>query len=160
MRRRQTSIPGQWLIADARSGAPSQVLAAARRLPRGSGILLLHHALPTGQRERLKRALRQLARSRDLVLLDEMHRSAARVHRASELARAQLAGAQLLLLSPMHATRSHPHWAPLPRMRAATLLRRSRKPVLALGGMDSKRFQRLRPLGFQGWAGIGAWIRT
>jgi hypothetical protein len=28
-----------------------------------------------------------------------------------------------------------------------------------LGGMDERRFERVRPLGFVGWAGITAWKR-
>jgi hypothetical protein len=45
-------------------------------------------------------------------------------------------------------------------MRAAALVRLCRAKVIALGGMTEKRFCRIERLGFQGWAGISAWIRT
>ena len=58
MRRRQT-IPRQWLIV-----ADEATLEAARRLPRGSGILALHHA-----RHAAIRRLRAIAVSRELTLV-------------------------------------------------------------------------------------------
>lgn len=160
MKRRQTQLPQQWLIADERSGSERELLRAVRRLRPGTGVLLLHHGLPPARRERLLRSLRRIALSRELVVLDEARGSAARVHDHRELARAQLRGAGLLLLSPMFPTRSHPERQPLPRMRAAALIRLASRPVLALGGMDGKGFARVRALGFHGWAGIDAWIRT
>jgi thiamine-phosphate pyrophosphorylase len=45
-------------------------------------------------------------------------------------------------------------------MRAAALLRLAKSPVIALGGMGERRFRRIQRLGFSGWAGIDAWIRT
>ena len=155
MRRGQTSIPTRWLVADGRLG--DRLWRAAERLPRGSGILLLFRDLPKGERTRLKARLRRLARRRGLVVADELTRDAARVHDAEELREAGLAKVPLLFLSPLYPTRSHPEWRPLPRMRAAALLRLAKVPVIALGGMDSKRFERVEPLGFAGWAGIDAW---
>jgi thiamine-phosphate pyrophosphorylase len=90
------------------------------------------------------------------VVVDGQEGGAARVHDARQLRQAALGGARLLLLSPIFKTRSHPTWRPLPRMRAAALLRLARAPVIALGGMDSRRFAQVAPLGFQGWAGIDA----
>ena len=157
MKARQT-IPRRWLIADSRTGDP---VAAAGRLPRGSGILFLYLDLPKRDRARLLGELRRIAQARGLTIVDELVGRSARVHGMRELRQAGLAGAKLIFLSPIFPTASHPEWAPLPRMRAATLARLSKVPVIALGGMTSRRFAQLERLGFQGWAGIGAWkIRT
>jgi len=45
-------------------------------------------------------------------------------------------------------------------MRAAALIRLAPVPVIALGGMNEAGFRRIERLGFQGWAGIDAWLRT
>ena len=144
MRRRQTA-PQQWLIirgADDRSG-----LAAARRLPPGSGVLVLG-ALPA-------REMRKL-RLRQLPVVEEQRRCAARIHDLRELRQALLAGTPLIFLSPLYPTSTHPEWKPIPRMRAAAFARLARRKLFALGGMDARKFARIRRLGFQGWAGISA----
>jgi thiamine monophosphate synthase len=41
-------------------------------------------------------------------------------------------------------------------MRAAALARLGRRNLFALGGMNARRFARVKELGFQGWAGITA----
>lgn len=157
MKARQT-IPSQWLVADLRTGDP---VAAAQRLPSGSGILLLYRDLPRRERARLIRDLRRVARRRGLMIVDELAGRSARVHDLRELRRAGSAGVELVFLSPMFQTDSHPERKPLPRMRASTLARLSKVPVVALGGMTRRRFAHVARLGFQGWAGIGAWkIRT
>lgn len=153
MKRRQSG-PRQWLIADQRIG--DELWPAVLRLPPGSGVLVLHFGMAKRKRARLLARLRRLGAGRRLVVADEMAGDAARVHDAREIRDARLKQAPLLLLSPMFETRSHPDWKPLPRMRAAALLRLAKVPVLALGGMDAGRFSRLRRLGFQGWAGIDA----
>jgi thiamine-phosphate pyrophosphorylase len=78
------------------------------------------------------------------------------VHNISELRQALSRGTGLILLSPLYATRSHPDWKPLPRMRAAALVRLAGRELVALGGMDEQRFRRIRRLGFSSWAGISA----
>lgn len=158
MKRRQTSVPRHWLIADERLG--NELLAAVRKLPRGSGVLVLYRDMPAAKRARLLWKLRRIARRRGLAIADEAAGGAARVHNARELRQASLARVPLLFLSPVNQTRSHPDWVPLPRMRAAALLRLAKAPVIALGGMNSSRFRRVERLGFHGWAGIDAWIRT
>jgi len=80
----------------------------------------------------------------------------ASVHNMSELARANRMGANMIFLSPVFATRSHPGAPTLGTMRFAVLARLSRSPAIALGGMTSKRFRRLRSLGAYGWAAIDA----
>jgi thiamine-phosphate pyrophosphorylase len=43
-------------------------------------------------------------------------------------------------------------------MRAAALARLAGRPLLALGGMDARRYAVVRRLGFDGWAAIDAWV--
>ena len=154
MKRRQT-IPRQWLVADDRIG--EGLWRAVRRLPPGSGVLFLFSGVPKGERARLLARVRRLARARMLLVVDEMADGAARVHGLAELRKAQLAGASLLFLSPMFPTRSHPDWKPLERMRASSMVRLANRPVIALGGMNARRFRQVEPLGFSGWAGIDAY---
>jgi len=152
MKRRQR-VPRQWLVADARLG--DALWKAIARLPRGSGVLLLYRELPRRERARLVARLRRVARRQALVIADELASEAGRIHNLRELRRS--AGVPLLFVSPLFPTRSHPDWTPLPRMRAAALARLAKVPVIALGGMDEARFERIRRLGFKGWAGIDAW---
>jgi thiamine-phosphate pyrophosphorylase len=149
MTRRQ-SIPEQWLIVDGQ--ADGEQWQALGKLARGSGVLLLQ-ALCAKDRRRL----RHLAGARELVVVVEGFRTAVRVHNQHELTRAMGERAALVLVSPLHPTRSHPDWKPLPRMRAATLARLSgRRRAIALGGMNRQRYGRIAPLGYIGWAGISA----
>jgi thiamine-phosphate pyrophosphorylase len=145
MRRRQT-VPHQWLIL-----ARIDDLSAAERLPRGSGVLLLRPFSTSTMR-----GLRQAAGRRNLVIVIEGPRGARRVHNVRELRTAMLQRTPLILLSPLYPTHSHPDWRPLQRMRAAALARLGGRTLLALGGMDARKFARIRNLGFQGWAGITA----
>jgi len=148
------TVARQWLVVDERTPDPPRL---ARSLPRGSGILFLHRSMPRGQRSKQLAQLRLIARSRGLTVLDELAGEAARVHNLRELRRAGLSRTPIVFLSPLFPTRSHPDWVPIARMRAAALLRLARGPAIALGGMNERRFRTLRPLGFSGWAGIGAW---
>jgi thiamine-phosphate pyrophosphorylase len=157
MQRRQTA-PRQWLIADERLG--DELLSAVRELPRGSGVLVLYRGLPKGRRARLLSRLMRLARSQGLVIADELEGEAARVHDLPELRRALQQRIPIIFLSPMRPTRSHPDWEPIGRMRAAALTRLAHRRLYALGGMDEREFRRIERLGFRGWAGIDAWLRT
>jgi thiamine-phosphate pyrophosphorylase len=145
MRRRQT-VPSQWLIVTGADGVD-----AVRRLPRGSGVLVIGR-LSTGALRRLK----TIVRSRDLRVAIEGRQTAARVHNLGELRRALLARTPLVLLSPIYPTATHPEWAPIPRMRAAAFARLGERRLVALGGMNSKRYAAVERLGFIGWAGISA----
>jgi thiamine-phosphate pyrophosphorylase len=151
MKRRQT-MPRQWLIADHRLG--EQLWPIARRLPTGAGVLILYQDLGRGERARVFRRLRRLPRR--LAIADEAIGGAVRVHNLRELRRALLARTPMILLSPLYHTPSHPDWLPLQRMRAAALARLAGRNVIALGGMDARRFSRIERLGFQAWAGISA----
>jgi thiamine-phosphate pyrophosphorylase len=142
-------MPERWLIVnDTIDPSRWRVL---RTLARGSGVLVL---------DRLKvsehRRLRNLARARGLTVVIETPRAASRVHDARELRDALLMRTPMILLSPMWPTRSHPDWKPLPRMRAAALARLGHRKLVALGGMNARRYAKIAPLGFIGWAGISA----
>ena len=148
MTRRQ-SIPGQWLIINLQPGR--EEWEALGDLARGSGVILLK---PVGRKA--GRALSRLASAHDLSLVVERRGTVARVHNQPELTKALLRRTSLILVSPIHSTRSHPDWKPLPRMRAATLARLAGRRAIALGGMNEQRFAKIAPLGFIGWAGISA----
>ena len=145
MRPRQT-VPSQWLIVTG-----DVAFDAVRRLPRGSGVLVIGR-LSTGALRRLT----TIVRSRGLRVVIEGKRTAARVHNAGELRRALVARTPLVLLSPIYRTATHPEWAPIPRMRAAALARLGERRLVALGGMNSKRYAAVERLGFIGWVGISA----
>jgi thiamine-phosphate pyrophosphorylase len=148
MTRRQ-NIRNEWLVIDRQPG-PEQWKALGR-LARGTGVLLLQ---PLAAKDR--RRLRRTATARDLIVACESPSMAARVHDQRELTRALSRRTPLILVSPIHATPSHPDWTPLPRMRAATLARLANRQAIALGGMNRRRYARIAALGFIGWAGISA----
>ena len=156
MKRRQP-VPPQWFVVDERGR--DQWFAVVRTLPPGTGLLVLLRGMRSGKRAQVLMKLRRVAALRQLQIVEEGPGKAARVHDLTELRRS-LRGAKLLFLSPMSPTRSHPEWTPLSRMKAAAIVRLAKRPVLALGGMNAERFRRLERLGFHGWAGIDAWIRT
>ncbi len=148
MSRRQ-SPPDRWLIiADCVDGEARRALG---KLPRGSGVMVL-----CSLKLEETRWLRHIARLRQLVLVFETDGEAVRVHSIVELRKALLRRTPLIFLSPLHPTRTHPDWAPIPRLRAATLARLGGRKLAALGGMNARRFDRLRSLGFRSWAGISA----
>ena len=151
MSRRQTG-PTRWLILD--SAAEVDVRKLLCGLPHGTGVLVIN---PPAPNELLK--LRRSARSRDLSLVTEHRRIARRVHDIGELRSALLARVQLIFLSPIYRTATHSDWRAIPRMRAAAMTRLAGRNILALGGMDERRFRHVRPLGFLGWAGVSAWKR-
>jgi thiamine-phosphate pyrophosphorylase len=78
------------------------------------------------------------------------------VHDNRELRDALLRRMPLILMSPLYPTASHPHWRPIPAMRAAAFARLAQRRLIALGGMDAQRYAKIAPLGFIGWAGISA----
>ncbi len=148
MSSRQTT-PEHWLIVDRPIGP--QLWEVVRKLPRGSGVLLIHQL-----DSRTWRRLRSIAKLRSYVLATEAGGGAARVHDMRELTHALLRRPCLVLVSPLHPTRSHRDWKPLHRMRAAALARLCRRSAIALGGMNASRFARITGLGFSAWAGISA----
>lgn len=173
---RQTprTIPKLWLLSDQRTDAALE--AAVRALPRGAGLIFRHYHLPPAARARRFAALAAQCRARGVLAVWAGSPRAARaaradgcygspsqlssgpqllrlvtVHALRELAAAHRARADAVLLSPVFPTRSHPGAAGMGPLRWLLLARRSRVPVIALGGMTHRRARRLP--GF-GWAAI------
>ncbi|HUD92216.1 thiamine phosphate synthase [Sphingobium sp.] len=183
-RRHRKKLPGLWLITDERV-PDDALLAAAMRLPRGrAGILFRHYRTEAHARRNLFDALRAIARRRRLVLLiagdrrdaaawkaDGWHgRGCKRLHRrmirsapahdVREIVAAGRAGADMLLLSPLFPTRSHPGAPALGRTRFAALARRADGAVMALGGVKAVHRKMLRGIGADGWAAIDGLMRA
>ena len=163
-------LPRLWLMTDERQG--DGLFEAIARLPEGAGIVFRHHSL----REVARRDLfdRVRAAAPGLLLLagpteraqawgaDGSHGRgrgmlSAPVHDYAEIRAAERNGAAFVFLSPVYATSSHPGARALGLARFAWLARRSRLPVIALGGMNAARGRRLASFGAYGWAGIDAW---
>ena len=151
-------------MTDERMGAA--LWTALRRLPPGSGVVFRHHATPAGERRALFVRVRRITRARRLTLVAAdpplpcaRHgrvRGAATwpAHDRAEAIEGWKAGARLLFVSPVFPTRSHPGAPALGPARARRVGQGLGLPLIALGGMDARRFRRLR--GFHGWAGIDA----
>ena len=169
------TLPGLWLISDARNDAGLELALA--RLPRGSGFIYRHYHLPDPERFARFRALRRIAKARGhIVILADSALTArewgadgiygsprsltprraglihlATAHGLAELGLASRLGANAALLSPVFPTRTNPGGAVLGPVRFRLLARQSRLPVIALGGMNAHR---ARTLGWQSWAAI------
>ena len=170
-------LPEVWLVSDARNDAALE--RALAQLPRGSGFIFRHHHLPPAQRRARFAQLARRARARGQLAILAGSAAQARawradgaygsplllargpdilrlaaVHSLRELAKARRA--DLVLLSPVFSTRSHPGATPLGPLRFRLLAARSPVPVIALGGITAKTAARLAwPL----WAGIDAYLR-
>ena len=175
MARRQP-LPRLWLFTDERLG--ERLHAAVGRLPRGAGIVFRHYSMAAPERRALFGTLSRIALRRGLMLLLAGPAAQARawgadgsydrsrgtglrgapVHDLAGIRAAERAGANLLFLSPVFATRSHPDAIPLGPQAFSRLAHRTRLPVIALGGMNAARGRELRSLGAYGWAGIDAFL--
>lgn len=177
MRRRHSlRLPETWLFTDPRMG--EALWEAIPRLPRGSGIVLRHY--DAADRKAIARRAAKLARRYGHLLVvagdARLARSVgaagvhmpdggrpvcdvitAASHDRAGLVRARRAGARLVFLSPVFATRSHPGSRTLGPLRFALTARGVGIPVAALGGMTIKRYARMRALGAAGWGAIDAW---
>lgn len=164
--------PRVWLMTDERI---SDLEAAVARLRRGDGIVFRHYATPPAERRRLFALLLRIARRRGLVLVragatpmpGEMgvhgrgrpSRPGVRTwpaHSRREAIAGVRAGADVLFVSPVFATRSHPDARSLGPARAAAIVRGLPVAAIALGGMDAERYRAIKRLGFSGWAAIDA----
>jgi thiamine-phosphate pyrophosphorylase len=171
MRARQP-LPLLWLLSDERNDAGLE--RALARLPRGSGFIYRHYHLPPGERRaRFARLVRIARRNGHLVLLagdpatarawgaDGVYGSAtsgrqgllhlAAAHSLREIARANRARADAVLLSPVFLTRSHPGARALGPLRFRMLAAYAEMPVIALGGMNAHTAS---GLGWPRWAAI------
>lgn len=167
-------LPDLWLVSDER--VDEHLLRALTRLPRGSGFVFRHYGLaPQERRDRFRTLARAARRYGHLVVLSGSAREARRwrtdgaygsperlargpallrlvtAHSLRELARANLRRADLVLLSPVFATRSHPGARGLGPIRFRLLAARSKAPLVALGGMNADR---ARSHGIRKWAAI------
>lgn len=81
------------------------------------------------------------------------------VHDPVELARAQRAGADMIFVSPVFSTTSHPDARPLGVARFAAFAKLAgNMAVIALGGMDGRRAKPMDGRVIYGWAGIDAFL--
>ena len=175
-RRRKTGLPALWLFTD--SARLPDPLPAIARLPTGkAGVVFRHDSDP--DRAVLGRAIAILCRRRRLPLVvagdaplaaalragvhlrggrwpDSRRRGGivtSSAHSLADIRRARLAGADLVFLSPVFPTRSHPGAPSLGPVRWVRMARSARIPVAALGGIDG-RSARALPVRF--CAGAGA----
>jgi thiamine-phosphate pyrophosphorylase len=164
------ALPRLWLMTDERLG--DGLMDAIRALPPGSGIIFRHYSLPMPDRRALFARIRRLTRAGGHSLLwagspqearamqaDGAHGRAhgavsVPVHSVRERIRAERAGAQLLFVSPVFPTRSHPGARALGRVKFGQMTRGARVPVIALGGMTRNRAKGLSVFGIYGWAAI------
>ena len=163
------ALPRRWLMTDERMG--EALLAAVARLPGDAGIVFRHYSLAGEARRQLFDEVRaahpgllllggsaELARTWGADGSHGRHRGAitAPTHDLAEIRAAEAAEAALVFLSPVFATRSHPEAPPLGPDGFAALARHTHLPVIALGGMNEARAERLAEA--YGWAGIDAWM--
>jgi thiamine-phosphate pyrophosphorylase len=78
----------------------------------------------------------------------------AAVHNVGEMHRANRRRVDIVLLSPVYPTRSHPGQRPLSATQIRRLMALSHAPVILLGGMTRQRFARWKSSLAYGWAGI------
>ncbi|HEX8217296.1 MAG TPA: thiamine phosphate synthase [Allosphingosinicella sp.] len=165
-------LPRQWLMTDERLG--TRLFQAIDRLPHGAGIVFRHYSLGEDERRALFERVRARRRDAIMVLAGPAEQAeawgangshgrgpglalrTAPAHDLAEIRGAESAGAALVFLSPVFATRTHPSAPALGPRRFAELAAQSDVPVVALGGMNEKRFASLER-GY-GWAGIDAWL--
>ena len=172
---RANPLPRLWLISDARNDAGLE--RALAKLPRGSGFIYRHYHLPDHERFARFRVLRRAAQARGHVVIladsaltarewgaDGVYGSPralwprragllhlATAHNLAEIGLAVRLGADAVLLSPVFPTRTHPGGAVLGAVRFRLLARKSKLPVIALGGMTPDR---ARGLCWERWAAI------
>ena len=171
---REKALPNLWLLSDERNDA--QLEQALASLPQGSGFVFRHYHLAEAERCQRFDELAAVARAGDhLVILSGTAELAqawgadgiygppenlatlpgllnlATAHDAGEIANANRAKADGVLLSPVFPTRSHPGGSCLGVSRFRELAAQAEMPVIALGGMTAER---ARTLDWQRWAAI------
>jgi thiamine-phosphate pyrophosphorylase len=173
--RRRHPLPKIWLVTDERV---VDLEAAILRLPRGSGIVFRHYSLGHKERRALFDRVRKVSlRNRHVLLLagtpriarawraDGAHNRSAlvscglrsfSVHNVAEKVAAKRVGADLIFVSPVFKTRSHPGKPPLGAVRLGLFAAKERSRTIALGGMTAKRAKKLMALKIYGWAAIDA----
>ncbi|MGB5078886.1 MAG: thiamine phosphate synthase [Sphingorhabdus sp.] len=174
----KNDLPRVWLMTDARFG--DRLLRAVKALPFGSAVIFRHYALPNSQRRKLFLAVRTACRQRGHKLFlggdertalkwraDGFHARSGRrtsallrsapVHNRHELQEALRNGVDLLFISALFATASHPDRRALGRLAFNRLAsRKAHAHVIALGGMNRQRASSLDRKHVHGWAAIDA----
>jgi thiamine-phosphate pyrophosphorylase len=178
-RQLRSRLPALWLMTDERLG--DRLVPAIAALPRGSGIVFRHYGLDAEPRRALLARVAAAARrhghrlvvaepppgmrvsgvhlpSRTRRLpLPRPRLLTVAVHSLAERARAGAMRADLLFVSPVFRTASHPAARPLGVPGLARLAARAPAPVIALGGMTAARFRRLRAaVPLHGYAAISS----
>lgn len=161
-------------------------VAVAKRLPRGTAVVYRHFG--ADDRAAIARRLREVCRSRGLVLLiaadpglaqrvgaDGVHWPEKRLqaprelavglvtasaHSATGLARAARFGADVCVLAPVFPTRSASGRRALGLFRASQIARAAPLPVIALGGVNADTAPRLVGRGFAGLAAVDAFAEA
>ena len=171
-------LPKIWLMTDERFG--DDLLRAIKALRFGSGVIFRHYRLAKSERWKLFRQVRQICRQRGHILIladteaqalrwcaDGFHSRqtqrqsklvrSAPVHDRAELRFALRNRADLVLISPLFATASHPGERSLGKSRFNALAAQSGKAaVIALGGMTAQKAALLNRKKVHGWAAIDA----
>jgi thiamine-phosphate pyrophosphorylase len=171
-------LPKIWLMTDERFS--DGLLSAIKALRFGSGVIFRHYGVPELERRKLFLCVRRICRQRGHVLIlagtelqairwraagfhgrQNQRRSkllrSAPVHDRHELSSARRNGADLVLISPLFATGSHPGARPMGKPRFNALAAQSGKAaVIALGGMTAKKAILLDRKKVYGWAAIDA----
>lgn len=80
-------------------------------------------------------------------------------HDTDEITRAESIGADLLCISPVQKTASHPEQQALGWEKFSTLLLSSKVPAYGLGGLTAEDINKAQSFGAQGIAGIRLWWR-
>jgi len=150
---RHYGVPGREdlarrLLAQTRRRGIRVLIAADARLAVRVGADGLH--LPEGLAARGPGPWRDWARPDWLMT--------AAAHSPAAIRRAQAAGADAVLLSPVFPTPSHPDAVALGVLRFAAWCRQSPLPVFALGGVSTETVRRLKGSGACGLAGIGGFV--
>lgn len=157
------------------------LLSAIQRLPAGSGVVYRHYQLAGEERRKLFGQVRRICRRRGHTLLlagtqqEAMHWQAdgfhgrmagkvglhsAPVHDIREMQHTRRSGAQLLFLSPLYSTRSHPGKRAIGLHRFNQLAKLAKPTkIIALGGMTRNRARSLNAKTIHGWAAIDAFMK-
>ncbi|GGC37661.1 hypothetical protein GCM10011371_26430 [Novosphingobium marinum] len=169
------ALPRLWLLSDARNDAVLETALRGWSAP--VAFVYRHYHLAAGERRERFEALARIARMEGhLVVLASGAATALRwgadgyyaspeslrprrtglvavatAHDLREIGRANRFGADAVMLSPVFPTRSHPGARTLGPLRFRLLARRARMPVIALGGMDRGRAERMK---WERWAAI------
>jgi thiamine-phosphate pyrophosphorylase len=171
---RAKTLPNLWLISDGRNDAVLERALAG--LPRGSGFIFRHYHLDDAARQARFDVLAAAARAVDHVVIlsgpAELARAwgadgiygppeslgapspllrLAAAHDADEIAAANRAKADGVLLSPVFPTRTHPGSPSLGVTAFRQLAPLAEMPVIALGGMTAAR---AKALDWPRWAAI------